>query len=528
MADEENKQKVGVGSMPVAAVSGDLERKASARKFLMQSGQSASSEAISSIAADKSFVLPSVTHQPTAQPVTPEAAKPAPAVAKVAEAPVNKITSVANTSKPVQRIVSPDGSISYSDTGIAGTKPTGVLNGNVKNNYDENGVLIPEVQRKASNNFTDAYLASKPKEDASKTLPPLDLQGNINGDREAVTTKKTYELYTNDMERSNDKEQPRSYSDADAVKDTGQKVDNTVEAPVRATETESTGGVFADGESATTTASKNPITENYKAYKSTVAAPNNAAIGTVSTIESSNAKDTSKTINDGTAYNRTKERAEAIYAAPTESTPVQPQSAPPQTPYQQSNIQSNVTPNQAANESIQRQIAQARNTIANGDMTKGADRIQAKYAQKFLDSMLDSDVKGKLATQLTQDAQGQKDYSQQRENVLEGWKALLAGEKADKELSQKGEEFGQSQDLAERKLALDSQPKPDKQKEDKLIQIGENEDGTKKYELESKVKADLIASRETERIAKAKAILEPNSGATSEQIKAAKSLLGVK
>jgi len=125
--------------------------------------------------------------------------------------------------------------------------------------------------------------------------------------------------------------------------------------------------------------------------------------------------------------------------------------------YQPANIQSNVTPTREANESIQNQIAQARNTIATGNASSGQDRIAMKYAQKFLDSMMDNDVKGKLATQLTQDSQGQKDFSQRRENVMEGWKSMLASEKADKQLAQSGEQA--SNELGYKYDALKASPK---------------------------------------------------------------------
>lgn len=199
---------------------------------------------------------------------------------------------------------------------------------------------------------------------------------------------------------------------------------------------------------------------------------------------------------------------------------ITPESKIPEQPvYQQANIQSNVTPNREANQAIQNQIAQARNIIATGDMSKGSDRIQAKYAQKFLDSMMDNDVRGKLATQLAQDAQGQKDFSQRRESVMEGWKALLAGEKADKELAQRGAEFGQ--EIGYKYNALDS----DREKADKKakyenekylnepVQTSTNEmTGAKSFSSRGELIKQNQIKQAQQRIAKAQAAMaDPNA-----------------
>jgi len=100
---------------------------------------------------------------------------------------------------------------------------------------------------------------------------------------------------------------------------------------------------------------------------------------------------------------------------------------PPQYPqgqeYQQAPIQSNATPDWHAQQEIQRQIAHDMR-LTQRDMSDGSNRINAKYAQKNLETLLGNDVANQQIQQGTNKL-GQDESQFRRNQDMQGWKGLL-------------------------------------------------------------------------------------------------------
>jgi hypothetical protein len=187
-----------------------------------------------------------------------------------------------------------------------------------------------------------------------------------------------------------------------------------------------------------------------------------------------------------------------IAAAPIATeTPI---AAAPSVGYQQAPIQSNVLPDRFANEQMQRNIVNAQNAVAAGmaDPSNAQARYSAKIGAKNLEDLMGYDVSGKIKTQQAEQELGQKDLSQRRGENMEGYKALLGNSVENKKLAQRGQEseqqaaqfgqskaqqasqFGQGQALAEKRLAMESQPRAGKLVSEDIIDAEGNPTGAKR------------------------------------------------
>ena len=139
--------------------------------------------------------------------------------------------------------------------------------------------------------------------------------------------------------------------------------------------------------------------------------------------------------------------------------------------YKQAPIQSNVNPDRFADEATQKRIRDYQSAIAAGisDPSNAQARYGAKVARDALKEEYGFDVAGKIKPQEDAQALGQKDLDQRRAQTLEGWKSLLGNESEKEKLAQRRSESdvqaaqeGKKIDLAEKKLALESRPAPQK------------------------------------------------------------------
>jgi hypothetical protein len=198
------------------------------------------------------------------------------------------------------------------------------------------------------------------------------------------------------------------------------------------------------------------------------AAQPNSTGGTVSTISSDN-QDTSRTINNGRDYKP------AAYTPPQPEQTAQVGAMPQQPAYNQPKFKSNVLPDRFANEQMQSNIALANSAIQEGiaDPSNAKARNAGKFGERYLKQLQDYDIQGNIAPQLKQQENAQQDLNQRRSGTVDSWKTMLANENANKSLSQRGQEesarlgqqasqFGQTNDLAQKRLAIESQPQQEK------------------------------------------------------------------
>ena len=386
-----------------------------------------------------------------------------------------------------------------------------------------------ELNRKAAGlsynksviNGGNAQAAAAPTSKPANYLKEYDAAGNINEDKTPIAVTTAYETPVNDVTQES--------SDRVAV-------DNKQTAPIKYKTTEAIGGVFSGtsngiSDSLVGSAGTDTITPVIATQKQQTANSNPATAQPIATP----AKGTFSVVSNG-ATAPSQPVINSGIAQPI-ATPSNTRTPPQEESFQQTPIKSNVLSGYQDSEDFKRAVKESQQAISRGiSHPKDTGAVKAaQIAEENLKALFGFDVQGNQKTQLEQEQLGQSDLAQRRDQRTKHFASLLGADESGKtlaqrqaELEQNMQQFGVTSDLARQGLEMKSRPKTQAEKEDKLIQVGENEDGTKKYELESKVKADLIAQHESERQAKAKAILEPNSGATPEQIKAAKSLLGVK
>jgi hypothetical protein len=246
-----------------------------------------------------------------------------------------------------------------------------------------------------------------------------------------------------------------------------------------------------------TAATPSPVSATQASLTTNAAAQPNSTGGTVSTTSSDN-QDTYSTINNGRDYKPT------AFAPPQPEQTAQVGAMPQQPAYNATAYKSNVLPDRAANEAMQRNIDTANAAIQAGisDPSNAIARNAAKFGERYLKQLQDYDIQGNISPQLKQQDLAQQDLQQRRAGTVESWKTLLANENAGKARAQSGaefeqskaqqaaqfgqskaqqaEQFGQSQNLAERRLAMESRPRAGKLVSEDIIDAAGDPTGAKR------------------------------------------------